>query len=69
MNEDRYRNTFPEMFDGPLGHSIVKRAIEKDIVDVNTVNFRQFGKGKHQQVDDTPYGGGSGNAFKTGTSF
>lgn len=48
---------FPEMFDGPLGHSIVKRAIEKDIVDVNTVNFRQFGKGKHQQVDDTPYGG------------
>ncbi|HAJ69685.1 MAG: tRNA (guanosine(37)-N1)-methyltransferase TrmD [Alkalibacterium sp.] len=55
---------FPEMFDGPLGHSIVKRAIEKDIVDVNTVNFRQFGKGKHQQVDDTPYGGGAGMLLK-----
>jgi tRNA (guanine37-N1)-methyltransferase len=55
---------FPEMFDGPLGHSIVKRAIEKDIVEVNKVNFRQFGKGKHQVVDDTPYGGGAGMLLK-----
>ncbi|WP_423189300.1 tRNA (guanosine(37)-N1)-methyltransferase TrmD [Alkalibacterium sp. f15] len=55
---------FPEMFDGPLGYSIVKRAIEKDIVEVNRVNFRQFGKGKHQRVDDTPYGGGAGMLLK-----
>lgn len=55
---------FPEMFDGPLGHSIVSRAIDKGIVEVNRVNFRQFGKGKHQVVDDTPYGGGAGMLLK-----
>lgn len=55
---------FPEMFDGPLGHSIVSRAIDKGIVEVNHVNFRQFGKGKHQVVDDTPYGGGAGMLLK-----
>ncbi|MCC5890585.1 MAG: tRNA (guanosine(37)-N1)-methyltransferase TrmD, partial [Alkalibacterium sp.] len=55
---------FPEMFDGPLGHSIVSRAIDKGLVEVNRVNFRQFGKGKHQVVDDTPYGGGAGMLLK-----
>lgn len=55
---------FPEMFDGPLGHSIVSRAIDRGLVDINRVNFRQFGKGKHQVVDDTPYGGGAGMLLK-----
>ena len=55
---------FPEMFDGPLGHSIVKRAIDKEAVEINRVNLRPFGKGKHQQVDDTPYGGGAGMLLK-----
>lgn len=55
---------FPEMFDGPLGYSIVNRAIDKGIVEVNRVNFRQFGKGKHLVVDDTPYGGGAGMLLK-----
>ena len=55
---------FPEMFDGPLGHSMVKRAIDRGIVDVDRVNFRQFGKGRHQVVDDTPYGGGAGMLLK-----
>lgn len=55
---------FPEMFDGPLGHSMVKRAIDKEAVEINRVNLRAFGKGKHQQVDDTPYGGGAGMLLK-----
>ena len=55
---------FPEMFDSPLSHSIMKRAIENDLLEVNTVNFRHFGSGKHQHVDDTPYGGGAGMLLK-----
>lgn len=55
---------FPEMFDSPLSHSIMKRAIENDLLEVNMVNFRRFGSGKHQHVDDTPYGGGAGMLLK-----
>ena len=55
---------FPEMFDSPLSHSIMKRAIDKDLLEVNKVNFRRFGSGKHQHVDDTPYGGGAGMLLK-----
>lgn len=55
---------FPEMYEGPVTHSMMKRAIDKGLLEFNTVNFRQFGKGKHQQVDDTPYGGGAGMLLK-----
>ena len=55
---------FPEMFDGPMGHSIMNRAAERGLLDFNRVNFRQFGLGKHQMVDDTPYGGGAGMLLK-----
>ncbi len=51
---------FPKMFEGFLQESIIKRAIDKKIVEVNVINFRQFSKLKNQQVDDTPYGGGAG---------
>jgi tRNA (guanine37-N1)-methyltransferase len=51
---------FPEMFSGPFNHSIVKNAIEKKLVDVNFINIRDFGIGKHKVVDDKPYGGGHG---------
>lgn len=51
---------FPKMFDGFLSESIVKRAIEKKLVEINIINFRDFSKMNNQQVDDTPYGGGSG---------
>lgn len=51
---------FPNMFDGFLNESIIKRAIEKKIVNVNVVNFRKYSKLNNSQVDDTPYGGGSG---------
>lgn len=51
---------FPEMFAGPFDHSIVKNAKEKNLVDINLVNIRDFGMGPHKVVDDKPYGGGHG---------
>lgn len=50
---------FPEMFD-VFKFSIVGRAIEKDIIEINTVNIRDYSKDKHKKVDDYPYGGGAG---------
>ena len=51
---------FPEMFAGPFDHSIIKRAKEKGLVEINFVNIRDFGIGTHKMVDDTEYGGGIG---------
>ncbi len=51
---------FPNMFDGFLNESIIKRAIERKLVSINVVNFRKYSKLNNSQVDDTPYGGGSG---------
>ncbi len=51
---------FPSMFDGFLENSIIKRAIEKQQVTINIINFRDYSKDPHKKVDDTPYGGGSG---------
>ena len=50
---------FPEMFE-PLKQSIIGRAIQKNIIDINLINIRDFSKDKHKKVDDTPYGGGAG---------
>ncbi len=50
---------FPEMFE-PIKHSIIERAKEKNIIDINLINIRDFSKDKHNHVDDTPYGGGAG---------
>ncbi|WP_157087873.1 tRNA (guanosine(37)-N1)-methyltransferase TrmD [Cytobacillus eiseniae] len=55
---------FPEMFDGVLGHSILKRAAEHNAVEYNIVNFRTYADNKHQTVDDYPYGGGAGMVLK-----
>lgn len=51
---------FPEMFDGPFSHSIVKRAKEKGLVDIHLHNIRNFATDKHRRVDDYPFGGGAG---------
>lgn len=51
---------FPEMFSGVLGESIIKKAQEKEAVEIHTVNFREYSTNKHQNVDDYPYGGGAG---------
>jgi len=55
---------FPEMFEGVFGHSILKKAAEKEAVQYNVVNFRDFADNKHQTVDDYPYGGGAGMVLK-----
>jgi tRNA (guanine37-N1)-methyltransferase len=55
---------FPEMFEGPLGHSILKRAQQADLLQINVVNPRDFTFDKHHSVDDTPFGGGSGMVMK-----
>lgn len=51
---------FPEMFEGFINTSIIKRAIEKEIIQVNLINFRDYSPLNNKQVDDTPYGGGDG---------
>ncbi|QTL48602.1 MULTISPECIES: tRNA (guanosine(37)-N1)-methyltransferase TrmD [Priestia] len=51
---------FPSMFDGVFGESILKKAQEKNAVEMNVVNFREYSTNKHQNVDDYPYGGGAG---------
>ena len=51
---------FPNMFEGFVNESIIKRAIEKGNVTINLVNPRDFTLDKHRHVDDTPYGGGNG---------
>ena len=54
---------FPEMFEA-IKQSIIGKAIEKNIIDINLVNIRDFSKDKHNKVDDTPYGGGAGMVIR-----
>ncbi len=51
---------FPEMFDGFLNTSIIKRALDNSLVEINVHNFREYSSDKHKRVDDYPYGGGAG---------
>jgi tRNA (guanine37-N1)-methyltransferase len=60
---------FPEMFEGPFGHSIIKRAIDNEIVQIELHNIRTCGIGKHKVVDDYPYGGGEGMVMMTEPLF
>lgn len=55
---------FPEMFDGFLSNSIIKRAIAKGIVEIKIVNIRDFTKDKYNRVDSAPVGGGAGLIMK-----
>lgn len=55
---------FPEMFEGVFGHSILKKAAEKEAVHYHVTNFRSYADNKHQTVDDYPYGGGAGMVLK-----
>ena len=50
---------FPEMFEA-LNESIIGKAKEKNLIQINLINIRDFSKDKHKKVDDTPYGGGAG---------
>ena len=51
---------FPDMFKGFTTESIIKRAIDKGLVEINIIDFREYSQDKNKKVDDTPYGGGSG---------
>lgn len=51
---------FPEMFHGFISSSIIKRAIEKQLVEIQVVDFRSYAANKSNRVDDYPYGGGAG---------
>lgn len=55
---------FPEMFKGPFSESIIKRAQEKSLVEINIHNLRDWAKDKHKMVDDKPYGGGTGMVLR-----
>ena len=55
---------FPEMFGGVFGESIIKRAVEKKILEIRLTQLRNFAFDKHRQVDDSPFGGGSGMVLK-----
>jgi len=55
---------FPEMFTALLDHSMIRRALDKDLLNSSLVNIRDFAANKHLQVDDYPYGGGAGMVMK-----
>jgi tRNA (guanine37-N1)-methyltransferase len=55
---------FPEMFSGYLGQSLLKRAIDARIVEIQIHNIRDWAQGKHKQVDDRPFGGGPGMVLR-----
>jgi tRNA (guanine37-N1)-methyltransferase len=57
---------FPEFFGGPLGTSIVGRAIESGVLAIELVDLREFGIGRNRQVDDAPFGGGAGMVLMIG---
>jgi tRNA (guanine37-N1)-methyltransferase len=55
---------FPQMFSGPFDFSIINRAREKGLVQIEFIDIRNFGVGPHKTVDDKPYGGGQGMILK-----
>lgn len=55
---------FPEMFVSPFEHSMIKRAQDAGLLDINMINIRDYSGNKHLQVDDYPYGGGAGMVMK-----
>ncbi len=55
---------FPEMFPGPLGHSLAGKALAEGIWQLDTVDIRDFAQDKHRSVDDSPFGGGPGMVMR-----
>ena len=55
---------FPEMFPGPLGHSLAGRALENGIWSLDLIQIRDFATDRHHSVDDTPFGGGAGMVMR-----
>ncbi|MGA3206813.1 MAG: tRNA (guanosine(37)-N1)-methyltransferase TrmD [Syntrophales bacterium] len=57
-------SVFPEMFESPLSHSILKRAQEKGMAEIHLHDIRDYAEDKHRMTDDAPYGGGGGMVMK-----
>lgn len=57
-------SVLPEIMESPLSHSIIQRAKQKNLVEINLVGLRDFGIGNYKQVDDYPYGGGGGMVLR-----
>ena len=55
---------YPELFPGPLGSGLYKKALEKKLWSLEVVNIRDYALDKHKTVDDTPFGGGSGMVMR-----
>ncbi len=55
---------FPHMFDGFLSESIIKRAVNEKLVEIEVINFRDYSMLPNKMVDDTPYGGGAGMVLR-----
>ncbi len=60
----RILTLFPEMFPGPLGHSLAGKALMGGLWSLETVDIRAFARDKHRSVDDTPFGGGPGMVMR-----
>ncbi|MFA5120307.1 tRNA (guanosine(37)-N1)-methyltransferase TrmD [Zavarzinia sp.] len=60
----RVLTLFPEMFPGPLGHSLAGRALERGLWRIEATDIRSFAEDRHRMVDDTPAGGGPGMVMK-----
>jgi tRNA (guanine37-N1)-methyltransferase len=60
---------FPEIFQGYLGQSLLKLALQKGLVEINLWNIRDWAAGKHKSVDDRPFGGGPGMVIVPGPVF
>ncbi|MFO7918434.1 MAG: tRNA (guanosine(37)-N1)-methyltransferase TrmD [Anaerolineae bacterium] len=57
---------FPELFDSVFEHSIIKRALEMDLIAIDVYDIRDYAVDKHQVTDEPPYGGGGGMVMKAG---
>ena len=60
---------FPNMFNGPFAESIIKRAMDRNLITIMIHNLRDWGSGKHRVVDDYPFGGGTGMVMKPESLF
>ena len=64
MWKARVFTLYPELFPGPLGSGLYKKALEKKLWSLEVVNIRDYATDKHKTVDDTPFGGGNGMIIK-----
>ena len=55
---------FPEMIESAMNHSVIKRAMENDLLEIHATQLRDYAYDKHKIVDDTPFGGGAGMLMK-----